>query len=520
MESSEEEMNIYLKVIKTIPLNVKRMMTIKNVKATFRSKEGISENLQELFLKGERLQDDKKLFDYGIKRNSTLHLVLQASGAIKLLINIPSHKKTVEVEAKPKDTIQNIKLLIQAKEGIQSDKYTLIYSGKLLEDNRTLASLEIQDESTLHLVFNPRDLLSISVKMPFGEIMKPEVKVLYTVRDVKDIIGSMLRFPVADWNLIFAGMQLENSKTLAFYNITEECILEMLPPTIQIFVKKWSGETITLDVGRQDTVKDVKEKLLIQSDKYTLIYSGKLLEDNRTLASLEIQDESTLHLVRDLLSVSVKMPSGEIMKPEVKVLYTVRDVKDIIGSMVRFPVADWNLIFAGMQLENSKTLAFYNITEECILEMLPPTIQIFVKNWSGETITLDVGRQDTVKDVKEKLFDKLGLPVEVQSLVFAGRSLENDCELASYNIQKDSTLNISFWPTTLVYKAKLSEIGDFSTGVLDTTTIGDLKALVREKVKKPVKEAFLRGKALKDQVSLADNAIEEDTQLVFALEVR
>ncbi|XP_059629499.1 polyubiquitin-like [Cornus florida] len=220
-------------------------MTIKNVKATFRSKEGISENLQELFLKGERLQDYKKLVDYGIKTNSTLHLVLQASGAIKLLINIPSHKKTVEVEAKPKDTIQNIKLLIQAKEGIQADKYTLIYAGKLLEDNRTLASLEIQDESTLHLVFNPRDLLSVSVKMPSGEILKP------------------------------GRLQLENSKTLAFYNITEECILEMLPPTIQIFVKKWGGETITLDVVRQDTVKDVKEKLF---DKLGLPVEAKLSE--------------------------------------------------------------------------------------------------------------------------------------------------------------------------------------------------------------------------------------------------
>ncbi|XP_059650857.1 ubiquitin-like [Cornus florida] len=74
--------NIYLKVIKTIAFNVKRSKTIKNIKAMLHSKEGISENLQELFLTGERLQDDKKLVDYGIQRNSTLHLVLQAPGTI------------------------------------------------------------------------------------------------------------------------------------------------------------------------------------------------------------------------------------------------------------------------------------------------------------------------------------------------------------------------------------------------------------------------------------------------------
>ncbi|MDR1196772.1 MAG: hypothetical protein LBL08_00650 [Candidatus Nomurabacteria bacterium] len=104
-------------------------------------------------------------------------------------------------------------------------------------------------------------------------------------------------------------------------------------------------------------------------------------------------------------------------------------------------------------------------------------------------MTLEVEPTDFIGVVKEKIQDKEGLPVALQTLTFAGKLLEDENTLQDYSIQKDSTLHLVLG-TVVNVEWSGGTLQIFARGV--SMTIGELKAKIFDLTGIPVADQTLK----------------------------
>lgn len=194
-------------------------------------------------------------------------------------------------------TVQSIKLLIEEKENVRADRFSLVHDGKLLEERTTLASLKLENESTLVLVQYSNHIVTVVVRLPSGNAVAPKVNLLSTVGDLKVISGSMVGTAIKDEAMMYEEEPLHNCKTLAYYGINDGSIIDVVS-SFEIYIRDSTGEEVTLFVNKCTTINEVldqlPERIGIARPKIRLLHDGIRLRDDQYLVSYDIEEHDII----------------------------------------------------------------------------------------------------------------------------------------------------------------------------------------------------------------------------------
>ena len=132
--------------------------------------------------------------------------------------------------------------------------------------------------------------------------------------------------------------------------------------------------------------------------------------------------------------------------------------------MMGVPSNHQRLMLEGRQLEDNRTISFYDIKDKAQLQLVLKSqseldlearllqeqkdlearlIQVHVKTLkSNEVIDLKVDPLGTIENVKAKIHEIKGIPPKWQMLTFNGQELEDGKHLSYYSIERESTLQL------------------------------------------------------------------------------
>lgn len=143
---------IFVKTLtgKTFTLEYDPADSIQNVKTKIQDKSGIPLDRQHLVFDGKQLEDDRTVSDYDIPKESTLHLAVRFTRVVEMFReNVKG--KTIDLKVNPAKSIENLKLMIQDREGIPSELQTLFLKDDLLKSENELDFYDIVDGAKLRM---------------------------------------------------------------------------------------------------------------------------------------------------------------------------------------------------------------------------------------------------------------------------------------------------------------------------------------------------------------------------------
>lgn len=373
---------------------------------------------------------------------------------LEIFVQVRS-REIVTLEVDSSDTIGNLKEKIKDKKGFPAEEQRLFFQGKTeLKDDRTVSDYNIQNKSIVNLLLQI-DRLEVTILREGTRLVTVEVNATDSILELKREIQGKTGVPLKKQSLSFAGMELENERTIFAYNIRNKSSINLVVKIKVYFVNRLTPqERMTLVLKPNDTIGSVKDKIRaktkISSYQQVLKFNGKELDDGHNLKYYNIKSNSQLFLY-ETVEISVEMLNGTGVRLKLFKSNTIENVKVRLNLGEDIPWDMQRLSFRGKLLRHSDTLSDLNIQNNSILRYVV-MITIHIKMPNEDQISVDVNLDDKIRNVRDRIQARGAIPPDqLCLLVYNGEKLNNRYTLRHYRLRNGSILSLVKSGGTSIY---------------------------------------------------------------------
>lgn len=337
--------------------------SIKDIKIKIQDNEGFPFKFQKLFFKNQLLENNKTLYDYGIKNKTNLDLTLEPYEKILIFIQLILGQKIIFSLSK-NTKIEKLKYKIQKKELI-NEKFILKYNNILLEDGKTLEDYKITNNSIIYLYLDGFfEFSKIYANYSNRNICLNIINGSSKIKDIKKKLSKIINIPYSELVLYLDDMILDDNEIVNL-DIDKDYTFKLFIKTKTNFIKSYNEN------NTKDNIDDIdshdngfanlrKLKELIERRYHSVQRLGLLKNDNKKL-----NDEKTLYDY----SITKNISNGgmNIFLKGPSCTYTIMaELSDTVKEFKKRIIQEKNifinnLLYAGNILKDEFILANYNV---------------------------------------------------------------------------------------------------------------------------------------------------------------